>query len=128
MCQTQLGSTTDGNLTIVDLDRPRLDAQTKNSFLLRLPEELLALIVECASSDHGAHTHHMPKRMVAYNRDCVRSLCRVCHRIRRLAQQNLFQNVGFEYREQLVPPCESVCKLHRTLTENAELRRYCRYG
>jgi hypothetical protein len=48
MRQTQLGSIADGTLTIFDPDRPRLDIQTQNS-LLRLPEELLALIVECAN-------------------------------------------------------------------------------
>lgn len=124
--QTHLGSTVAGDLTIIDLERPSFDAQPKHAYILQLPDELLSSIVECASEDCVTHTTWMLEHATIYDPNCVRSLSLVCQRFRRLAQPLLFRSISFEYPYQIVPPSRSVIKLHRTLSEKAELRHYCR--
>jgi hypothetical protein len=124
--QTHLGLATAGNLTIVDRERPGVDLQPRNNYILQLPNELLSLIVEYACDDSDTCPGWEPRHTTNYDSNCVQSLSLVCHRFKSLAQPLLFRHIDLGYRTPIAPPSQKALKLHRALNEKAELRKHCR--
>jgi hypothetical protein len=144
--QTHLGFTATKSLTIINNGlpykgltssqgksttqtiRPPSHVPTREPFVFRLPDELLLSIVELAIYDPGSRSQAECEECTTRDNDCVRVLSRVCHRLKRIAQPLLFRTLRFGYPIKIVPPSKPAIRLHRTLTENAELRQYCRYA
>ncbi len=98
--------------------------------LSQLPQELIEYIVELVSHDDEDATTPDTKSLLA--------LSLVSQKFKQLAQPVLFRDITFRrdlsvkgfirypYAHYFAPSNESIVLFHRTLKENAELRRHCR--
>jgi len=142
--QTYLGFTATKSLTIIGLElscntsttrqgrsttpkvHPSSYVPTREAFIFRLPDELLLSIVEFTICDPRSRSQAECDESAPRDNACVGVLSRVCHRLTRIAQPLLFRTIRFKHRVETVPPSIPVIKLHHTLTNNSELRQYCR--
>ncbi|KAH8723253.1 hypothetical protein GQ44DRAFT_828449 [Phaeosphaeriaceae sp. PMI808] len=102
--------------------------QPKEAYILQLPNELLLWIAKIAGCDSGFITAQKwyPFIETTYDNKCIKSISEVCHRFAQIAQPLLFSTINFNPLHEMIPPSESVLKLHRTLRERADLRQHCR--
>jgi hypothetical protein len=133
--QTHLGSTAAKLLTIVDPQGPPVwpwtIIQPKEAHILhKLPDELLLLIVKTSCYNHFPSEMSVwaeCEGVIVYDTSCVMALSHVCHRFKRIAQPLLFSAVTLGLKEPMVPASIPALKLHRTLSERADLRQHCRW-
>lgn len=125
--QSHLASSTEGTLSIAKPKQGASDMLSSDrTYILQIPDELLASIIQYASNANALRSKWELKDSRVYNKACMKLLSLVCHRFRRLAQPLLFHKIHFGHFDQVVPPSAAVIKLHRTMSENAWLRKYCR--
>ena len=149
--QTHLGgagATATKSLTLVDLERPRswepiyggwapaprFPAHAGETVIFRLPDELLARVVEFAAHnpdfEPGDACEECPpgrwESKTYWDNECVQALSRVCRRLRRIAQPMLFRTLTFSEYSEVVPPSRKALRLHHALESNPTLRGYCR--
>jgi hypothetical protein len=117
----QQGSKTKARLR--NLGHIRADQHETHSFMLQLPDELLALIVEMAAI-FGENKYSPPEQyMSVCDKGAVLALSRVCHRLGRMAQPVLFRNIR---AVEVLPPSIRLCKLRRTFRNRPDLRQHCK--
>ncbi|KAF2794133.1 hypothetical protein K505DRAFT_324955 [Melanomma pulvis-pyrius CBS 109.77] len=133
--QSHLGPNSNKALTLVDAailraeaisSNPRRWTPTGEAFIFRLSNELLASIVDYATSKNGTQCS-CSKQELARDKTIVKGLNLVCQRIKTIAQPILYRRIKFEWPDSMAPPSRVVIKLWRTLSQNASLRQNVRF-
>lgn len=102
----------------------RADQYETHSFMLQLPDELLALIVEMAAIYDENNSSPQERHMAMCDKDAVLALSRVCHRLGRMAQPVLYRDIR---AVNVLPPSIRMRKLRRTFRDRPDLRQHCKY-
>jgi hypothetical protein len=101
----------------------RADQHETHSFMLQLPDELLALIVEMAAIYDENKSSPEKRYMSVCDKGAILALSRVCHRLGRMAQPVLFRNIR---AVKVLPPSIKLCKLRRSFRDRPDLRQHCK--
>jgi hypothetical protein len=101
----------------------RAEQHETHSLMLQLPDELLTLIVEMAAIHDENQSSSQEQYMSVCDKGAILALSRVCHRLGRMAQPVLFQNIR---AVKVLPPSIRLCKLRRTFRDRPDLRQHCK--
>jgi hypothetical protein len=116
--------------TIITCDRDnRIPTSSTEAFIFRLPDELLAIILELATKNNTRYTswrwwycvYHTPS-----NYADIKALALVCCRFNRIALPLLYRVIRFRFPRHIVPSTKAVKTLHSTLQKYPSLSQYCR--
>lgn len=114
--QTHLGGSPDGQLVIVDL--PSTEVASSNSYMLRLPNELLHNICELRFGlDPFSYAHLNERRYRA-----LKAIMLTCRRLYWISQCLLYRKLQFL----LLPPKRNTILFHRSLMESQTIGKYCK--
>jgi hypothetical protein len=120
--QIYLGSSAQNRLTIVDLHK---SIPTEEPFIFRLPDELLATVLELATLNIKSPGWRSCDCVVLCEYAAIKLLALICRRFNRIVLPLLYRTIRFNTVCQVAPPGKAVKALHSTLQNNTSLWQYC---